>query len=161
MKELYIVRHAKAENAENFLEDMERPLHTIGYQEANQMSICLAEKLKKPDLLLSSIAVRAYGTAQIFAKELGYPEKDVQVRKEIYNAPSENIKECIAALDDKHQKVILFGHNPGLSDLCLEIGDEMLGELPTCAVIGILFNLKHWSEILHIKGNTFLTMFPS
>ncbi len=161
MKELYIVRHAKAENGGTLLKDIDRPLHASGYKEAYEMSGQLSKKISAVDLILSSVAVRAYSTAQLFARELGYPENKLQLRKEIYNAPAESIKNCIAEVDNSIHKMMLFGHNPGLSDLCYELGNELLGDLPTCAIVGISFNIKQWNEILYTKGIISLTMFPA
>ena len=42
---------------------------------------------------------------------------------------------------------MIFGHNPGLSECAHQLtNDAALGELPTCAVYTMEFEIAKWSE---------------
>ena len=60
MKKLFLVRHAKSDWENPYLKDIERPLNERGYANANSMSY---QRRIKPDLIISSPAVRAFTTA--------------------------------------------------------------------------------------------------
>jgi len=68
MKTLFLVRHAKSSRDDPTLPDKERPLNDRGMRDAPRMGERLAAHDVKPDLILSSPAVRALATAQIIGK---------------------------------------------------------------------------------------------
>jgi phosphohistidine phosphatase len=42
---------------------------------------------------------------------------------------------------------MIFGHNPGLSEFAQELtSDAKLGELPTCAVYTMEFDISSWAD---------------
>jgi len=72
MKKLLLVRHAKAEK-DTGGKDFDRPLKYIGMQDAGFMADRLKEKLMVPEYIVTSPALRARTTAEIFADHLGLP----------------------------------------------------------------------------------------
>ena len=76
MKVLYLVRHAKSSRDDPSLPDRDRPLDERGKQDAQRLGRRLAKRNVKPDLLVSSPALRARTTAQLIAKELGFERQD-------------------------------------------------------------------------------------
>ena len=84
MKTLYLVRHAKSSRHDPSLSDRDRPLDERGKQDAPKMGQRLAKRDVRPDLLLSSPAVRALTTAQLIAEEVGYKRKDIVVDDRLY-----------------------------------------------------------------------------
>ena len=43
--------------------------------------------------------------------------------------------------------LMIFGHNPGLSEFAQQLTDDAtLGELPTCAVYSVEFEIDKWPE---------------
>ena len=75
MKTLFLIRHAKSSWDDAALPDKERPLNDRGRRDAPKMGERLAKRDVKPDLILSSPAVRALRTAEIIAKKLDYRRK--------------------------------------------------------------------------------------
>ncbi|MCI0495238.1 histidine phosphatase family protein [candidate division KSB1 bacterium] len=76
MKRLILIRHAKSSWGDPGLSDLDRPLNNRGNQDAPFMGKRLKKEHNvKPDLILSSPAKRAIGTARIIAKAIGYPGK--------------------------------------------------------------------------------------
>jgi phosphohistidine phosphatase len=146
MKTLYLIRHAKASRDDPSLPDRERPLAERGQRDAPLMGKRLAKRGVKPDLILSSPALRALATAELMADELGYKRKRILVDDRIYAAQPDVLLEILSALDDQFACVMVFGHNPEMSELAQVFSDD-IGDLPTCAVVEIAFNAVHWAEI--------------
>ena len=78
MKTLYIVRHAKAQEAQPGLADFDRKLTHRGEDQAEQVSKILHKHSAKIDVILASPAARALATAQIIAHGIHYPINQIQ-----------------------------------------------------------------------------------
>ena len=120
MKKVYLVRHAKAEEHGFAKSDFYRDLQDKGRERANRIAQELADKLTVDEntLVISSAANRAFQTAEIFCPIIGYPIQDIQTTEKIYEAHFMEILQVINAVDDQYDQVLVFGHNPGLSNLC-------------------------------------------
>ena len=82
MKTLFLVRHAKSNRDDPALADRDRPLAERGRKDAPEMGKRLARHDVKPDLIVSSPALRALTTAEIAASALGLPvETDPGLRE--------------------------------------------------------------------------------
>ena len=160
MKTLYIVRHAKSDWGNEGLKDIDRHLNNTGYNDAYLMSNNFALNNPMPQLLVSSSAIRALSTALIFARSFHYSERNILIEERIYEASTNELISCIAELDNKLNNVMLFGHNPGLTNLFNQISDSFIDNLPPCGILGINFEINTWKDILKIKGKSFLTNFP-
>ena len=67
MKTILLLRHAKSSWKDAGLSDHARPLNKRGLRDAPRMGRLIAEQRLKPELILSSSAVRAMRTAQAVA----------------------------------------------------------------------------------------------
>lgn len=146
MKTLFLVRHAKSSKDDPSSPDRERPLNDRGRHDAPEMGKRLAERKLKPDLLLSSPALRALTTAQLIADELGYARKDIALDDRLYATSAEELLVVVRALDKKLDCVMLFGHNPEFTDFAHRLSDEIT-DMPTCAVAKFLFDTKAWGDV--------------
>lgn len=146
MKRLLLVRHAKSSWKDAALADSDRPLNGRGKRDAPRMGKKLSGRGMKPDLILSSPATRALVTARIIAKELGYRRKHIVVDDRLYPGEADDLLEVIHGLDDDQECVLLFGHNPGLSDLAHRFAKEP-ANMPTCAVAEFVFDAASWPQI--------------
>lgn len=151
MKRVFIVRHAKSD-WDNNLEDFDRPLNNRGHKDAPQMAQKLLKKGYKPDMLISSSAMRAITTAKYFASEFGYPDNCILEKREIYDIGYKFVLDMIKELPENTKSVMIFGHNPDQSHLATYLSNEQIGNMPTCAVVGIEFDTDDWSAI--IKSDT-------
>ena len=77
MKTLFLVRHAKSSWDDSTLADRSRPLAARGERDVATMGKRLSQRHVRPDLIVSSPAVRALSTAKVIAKALDYKAKDV------------------------------------------------------------------------------------
>ena len=146
MKSLFLVRHAKSSKDDPTSADRDRPLADRGRKEAPEMGRRLAKRHVKPDLLVSSPALRALTTAQLIADEIGYARKDITVDERMYASSADALLAVIRALDKKLDRVMLFGHNPEFTELAHRLSGEIV-DMPTCAVAEFRFDTKTWSDI--------------
>jgi phosphohistidine phosphatase len=146
MKTLFLVRHAKSSRDEPALPDKDRPLNDRGKRDAPKMGERLAKRGVRPGLILSSPAKRALKTAQIIAKKLDYKLADIVVDERLYATGANELLRVIRKLGAKPKSVMLFGHNPELTELAHRLSNEIT-RLPTCAVAEFTFDAKSWSNI--------------
>jgi phosphohistidine phosphatase len=150
MKTLFLVRHAKSSRDDPSLPDQDRPLDDRGRQDARKMGKRLAKRDVKPDLLLSSPALRALTTAQLIAEEVGYERKDIVVDDRLYASNSDDLLAVVRGLDKKLNRVMLFGHNPEFTVLAHRLSSEII-DMPTSAVVELSFDTKTWSDVGAVK----------
>ena len=72
-----------------------------GRRDAPKMGKRLAKRDVKPDLIVSSPALRALTTAQLIADEIGYPHKHIVVDDRLYASSAGDLLAIIRALDKK------------------------------------------------------------
>jgi phosphohistidine phosphatase len=162
MKTLYLVRHAKSSWEDLTIEDYERPLLSKGIQRAKKVAEHLREKGVKPDVIVSSHAVRAYETARIFARKLGFPEKEILIDANLYFSGAEAMENTLYGLDDKLKSVMLVGHNPDMTrfaNVFLREG-EKIDYLPTSGVVSVLFHTEKWQKLMLAKREIPFVIFP-
>jgi len=126
--------------------DRDRPLNDRGTRDAPKMGERLAKRDVKPDLILSSPARRALDTAEIIAKKLDYRRKDIVVDDRLYAVTADDLLAFIRGLGDKRERVMVFGHNPELTELAHRLSSKIT-HMPTCAVAEFTFDSKSWSNV--------------
>lgn len=146
MKTLYLIRHAKSDWAIEHLSDIDRPLNARGYSDAQKMSTVLKQKNILPDFIISSPAVRAFSTALIFCRNLNHDPKKILLDKNLYDTNVKDYLNSISKIDDRHQTVFLFGHNPTITNTANTLTTSITEEMPTCCIAGIQSNQSHWKE---------------
>jgi phosphohistidine phosphatase len=146
MKTLFLVRHAKSSKDDPTLLDRDRPLADRGLKEAPRMGKRLAKRGVKPDLLVSSPALRALTTAQLVADEIGCERKGIVVDDRLYASSADRLLAVVRALDKKVDCVMLFGHNPEFTELAHRLSSDIV-DMPTCAVAEFRFDTKKWSDV--------------
>lgn len=162
MKELVLVRHAKSDWTKESIHDIDRPLGERGYEDAYILSKWFKEEMGLPDLIISSPATRALNTAFIFARTFGFKEKDVVLDDTLYESFVKSYLKCISQVDNKVNRLMVFGHNPMLTEVCNELNKDLLFDnIPTCGIVKIGFEFKDWKEILSKpEGKLLINKFP-
>ena len=145
MKTLLILRHAKSSWKDEDLSDHDRPLNKRGKANAPQVGELIQREGLMPDLILSSTANRARQTAELLAESAGY-EGDIRLLRELYAAPPSAYIDALSKLDDRFDRVLVVGHNPGLEDL-LQILTLAVQSMPTAALACISLPLERWSDL--------------
>lgn len=159
MKQLIIVRHAKSDWGNPDLRDFDRPLNKRGTKNAPEMAHRLVKKQIKPELIVSSTALRALTTAKFFADTWQMPLADIQEQPSIYEASVNTLLKVINKFDNKYNMIAMFGHNPGLTDLVNYL-DGQIYEMPTCSVVILEFPFDNWAMISEGTAKVVLFDFP-
>lgn len=162
MKTLYVIRHAKSSWDAPDMDDFERPLNARGKRDAPRMGKRLKEKEIHPDLVLSSPAKRALATAKRIAKVIGYPSESIKTDRLLYHGDEETILAVVQGLKDKYKNVMLFSHNPGLTDFVntLMNGELDIDNVPTCGIVAFQFAVEDWKDVTWGKGNMLFFDYP-
>ena len=119
------------------MSDFERPLNERGLKDAPEMARRLTARGVKPDLVVSSTANRALTTARIFADVLGYPAGDILEMHELYAADAETVFDIVQRLAPGAETVLLFGHNPTVTDFVNRAAGVRIDHMPTCATAAV------------------------
>lgn len=159
---MYIIRHAKSGWENPGLTDFDRPLNDRGKHDAPRMGKRLKEKGVHPDLMLSSPAKRALSTCKRIAEALNYPEEKIVTDRNLYHADEEYLLATVKKISDKYHTVLLFGHNPGLTDLVnnLSNDDANMINIPTCGVAAFSFHIQSWSRVEPGNGKFLFFDYP-
>ena len=161
MKHLILMRHAKSSWDDERLTDHERPLSARGERDAPRMAERLAERGEHPSLYLSSPAKRALRTAELVAARLEPPPEALRVEPALYLAAPAAILAAIAAQSDAHASMIVFGHNPGFTELANELLPELdLDNLPTAGVVAFDCAISAWRDVSRDSARLAYLDFP-
>jgi phosphohistidine phosphatase len=145
MKTLLILRHAKSAWGDPALEDHDRPLNKRGRESAPKMGELLRKENLRPNLILSSTALRARKTAELVAQACSYTGA-LELESSLYAAPPEAYIRVLSAVPDLYQNVMVVGHNPGLEELVRDLTGK-IEPLPTAALAYVRLPIQHWAEL--------------
>jgi phosphohistidine phosphatase len=157
MKTLTLVRHAKSSWKDGGLSDRDRPLNKRGERDAPRMGRFVAEAGIRPSQIISSPAVRAWTTARIFARELGYPVEFLQREDGLYLASLDNLLDVVATQDAGFGSLMLFAHNPGLTDFANYLVPGLTSNLPTSGTVTVNLDTDDW--MLYDRPQTELVLY--
>ena len=145
MKTLTLVRHAKSSWKDTSLADRERPLNRRGQRDAPEMGRRIAKAGIRPSLIVSSPAVRAWTTAKIVAREIGYPLEFLQREDGLYLGSVNDILDVIVAQDTGFNNLMMFGHNPGFTDFANYLVPGITNNVPTAGVLCVNIDQEDWN----------------
>jgi phosphohistidine phosphatase len=147
MKSLYLLRHAKSRWCEPGLSDRERPLANRGLQDAPMMGERFNARGENVDRIISSPALRACTTAELFAETAGFSPAEVVVEPDLYFLGSGSIEDVILNQDDQLQSIILVFHNPDITHFVNSIDYEVnIDNVPTSGLIKLDCDIEHWRD---------------
>jgi len=157
MKSAILVRHAKSSWANLDLADIDRPLNSRGLRDAPFMATKLASEVPEIDLIISSTATRARQTSHHFSPVIKH--SDVRYDEALYHASSHAISDVIRDISSRYTRVLLFGHNPGFTDMFNLYSDDSLDNLPTCGIFCIDID-GEWTDLDPSRTTVRLLMYP-
>jgi phosphohistidine phosphatase len=147
MKTIYLLRHAKSSWANGNLSDKQRPLNGRGQNDAPAMGERFAARGEELDQVLSSPALRAHTTAQLFCDACGFPSRDIVVEPDLYFSGSGSIEDLILAQDDRVRALMLVFHNPDITYFANSIDYEVrIDNVPTCGLIKLVSDIAQWRD---------------
>lgn len=146
MKDLFLVRHAKSSWEYVDVDDYDRPLKGRGIQDAHSISALLSGQTNTPEAVYSSPAIRAAHTAIIFARNLRFPFSAIQLHEELYMCSEQDLLRFIKGLSDDFDRVMIFGHNPTMTNFVNRCIDQRIDNVPTTGVACFNFDIDRWED---------------
>lgn len=157
MKRLILVRHGKS-SWEHDVEDKDRPLLKRAYDDARLVINAFKNYMDFNLEIFSSYANRARSSAEIFQRELKIPEEKFHIKSEIYTFDVNELSSEIKKLPDSANNVMVFGHNPAITNFVNFFGSEKFANVPTTGLVVLEFDTTSWQKIQ--PGQTRLHFFP-
>lgn len=161
MKRVIFMRHSKAEPMDDEMSDFDRQLAEKGRNDAGIMSTVLQSNSIRPDLILSSSALRAYQTALTVADRMSINPGKVKKHTDLYeDVTTSDILEHITTSVDSVKTLMIVGHNPWISNVAVALSQNFDDILPTSGVLVLDFKVDFWDEVIPGEGKTRLYDFP-
>lgn len=158
MKTLFLLRHAKAENAAGGSRDFDRALNDRGRAEAQAIGRFLKKQNLNFEPVLSSPALRARETTELVLAAAGL-DVDVRLDQRIYEASSQELLTLLLKMEQETSVLVLVGHNPALEDLIRTLTGRAEHMSPgTLAQIN--FDVEQWQSVRENSGTLELLVKP-
>lgn len=154
MKQLLVVRHAKAETGEG--DDHSRALTVEGHQNATELGQVIKDAQIWPQLVLVSTALRAQQTMDDIAKTLVHEKMKVQKAENLYQGRLYDVLKLIESVDNTIDTLMLVGHNPIFAELINYVGEEQIDQFAPCGACLLTFAMEQWTDLESVKAK--LTM---
>jgi phosphohistidine phosphatase len=158
MKTLLLVRHAKSSHSFGVSSDFDRPLNDRGFREATEMGKRLFRGKTAIDQFVSSPALRAKTTAELFSDEYDRKMKEIIFVDGLYNASTEDFTEALSLINDACDSVAIFSHNPGITEFASSLTTVSIAQMPTCSVFAVSADIQSWKNFIGAE-KTFLFFF--
>lgn len=153
MKQLTLIRHAKAVDSEDFDDDHERPLRGRGHRASAELGRELAGN--PPCLILCSTSLR---TRQTVADAIaGWPAvPSIRYERALYLSPAATLLGRLRRIEPQFGSVWLVGHNPGMHELARLLARTAAGadsfpvlreQFPTAARAVFALDADDWSQL--------------
>ena len=149
-KTILLLRHGHSE-ADDSVADKQRPLSGQGRRDARRLGGLLRRLDLKPDLTVSSTALRARQTAELAAKGTGSGGGSAEVRAEprLYEPKADGYLEVLRSLPARAGCVLLVGHNPAIRQAAaalLACGPEAI-RCPPAALACLEAPVEDWAAL--------------
>jgi phosphohistidine phosphatase len=159
MKELLLMRHAKAVPTALEYGDLGRPLNGRGRRAAAAVAGELYRRGARPALILCSPSRRTRET-------LGHlldaytPPPPTRLEPELYLADANRLVERFRQIDPGIDSALLIGHNEGLAEAAIALAtvgepdalSSMRAKFPTGAVAWLRFPVDAWTQLGRTRG---------
>ncbi len=147
MKTLYLVRHAKSSWDCDGVHDYDRPLKGRGIRDSHLISQYLSNEYDAPQVLHSSPATRALHTAMIFARNFHISFADIKINEALYLCEVEEMMDFLRQLDNTCSSVMVFCHNPTITNFVNRCIDQRIDNVPTTGVVSFYFDVSSWADL--------------
>lgn len=130
MRELFLLRHAKALSESPTGDDFGRRLAPRGQEAAVQIGAEMAARGWYPHRALVSSASRTRETWRLVASGIGEFAPSPHIEDRLYNATAGAVLELIRETPDTVRALILVGHNPSMHELALRLCGDDSAQIP-------------------------------
>ena len=155
-KQLFLLRHAQAENIDALKIDADRHLTKTGEKNAFNIGKYLKKEVEQIDKILCSPAKRTKQTLE----NLNMNYKNSEFIPSIYGSQTNTLFKLIQSQKKSIMNLLLIGHNPSITQLASFFYGKYISEIPTCGLIKIEFNVKSWVDISDKTKTLFKYHYP-
>jgi phosphohistidine phosphatase len=145
MRTLLVLRHAKSDWDVGG-GDHERPLAKRGRKAAARVGRFIAIAGPRPDLVVTSTAIRARDTAARAARAGGWTDVPVHATEALYETTVSGALAVIRALPDEAETVLIVGHEPTFSDLVGGLVGGGCVEMATGSLATVKLDAERWED---------------
>ena len=148
MKTLHIIRHAKSSWENDFLADIDRPLNERGIRTCHLMAQYIYDAGCGFENVYCSPAVRAQSTIELISEQITDTVVKWQIDRELYTFDSGDLLRWLRAVEDSISEIVIVAHNPGLTDLCNDLSNSDIRNIPTCGYVQLVTEEDcRWQDI--------------
>ena len=158
MKQLIVLRHGKAERPDGAVSDYNRGLTARGKRDAERVGEVLVQNGYIPELIITSSARRARGTAKRAGQAFDPVVEPIET-EELYLVGVHDILGIVRTIPEQTSTAMIVGHNPGFGELVDRKGGP-IDAFPTAAFGVIEFDIDVWGEA-DVRSPAQLAMFWS
>lgn len=98
-------------------------------------------------VMLSSPARRAHTTAQLFAQNCAYEQRDILVEEDLYFSGGGSIERLIQEQGSAAESLMLVFHNPDITAFANSLDYDLhIGNVPTAGLVCFSCAIEHWSD---------------
>lgn len=154
-KDLFIVRHATAEDIGNLrvVRDYDRELISKGVMESAKVGRYLSEYFPGIEAIYSSGAARALSTSTYIAEQIRFDTEKIEVHDALYGSGPRGYLEVLNKVPAGINSVMMVGHNPDVTYFVDYLTrDDTGGSMKKATVIHLQFEGFEWSEISQNLG---------
>lgn len=159
MKKIHLIRHAKSSWEDESLADIDRPLNERGIRTCRFMAQHIYNAGCHFDNVFCSPAVRARSTLELINRYITEMNIQWQIEEELYTYDSDDLLKWCRSVDESISEFLIVGHNPALTDLCNELSNSDIKNIPTCGYVQLVVRKDcRWREIseVSVELTTFL-----
>lgn len=154
MKTLFLLRHAKANRADERLDDHARTLSSRGLQDAMAMAEAISVGGSIPELVLCSSSRRTRETLALVMPYLS-PAPEILLQDDLYLASSGTLMRIVSTVDPSLGRIMVVGHNDGLHEFAASLagsGDPALRQrlrerFPPGSLARLGFPTDQWRDV--------------
>lgn len=151
MKNLFLIRHAKATRETAGERDHERPLSARGEQQLAPLAQALARCGAFAGSIFASDATRTRRTLEGVLPD-DFPQQQVHLCPKLYTFDPGRLLHWLQNCSDPHDTLALVGHNPALTGLAETLTGHTGIHLPTAGFIVIRLPLQYWQDLAPGRG---------
>lgn len=150
MKQIILVRHSYAENGSFDNSDFNRALSEKGFRVAHKQAMVLSDKIKSIDKAISSDALRAEQTADVFSEQLNLKFNREHFLYEDYT--TQDFLNLIHSQKSELDSLLIIAHNPTIANMAYRLAPEFNHAVSPGTIIIINYDIDNWNKVEIGKG---------
>jgi phosphohistidine phosphatase len=152
MKQLLLVRHAKAEDQSKMFRDFDRELVGKGIMDSARLGHYLLLEDIRVDLIKTSSAVRTFQTVKVIAERLHYEVDSIELVEKLYSGGPQAYLAAVNTTPEEVNTLLVCGHNPDISYFAEYLTGYDVGSMEKCSLVTIEFDGVAWGEVSKKSG---------